>query len=332
MPKTAFVTGSTGFLGLNLIEMLLEKGWKVYALHRKSSNLTYLDRYDVQKVVGDITDIESLQSGIPDGIDVLFHVAASTSYWKKKNISQTQINVEGTKNVIEVVLKKGISRMVHTSSITSYGLPGVPIRENTTSNALESISNYFVTKKQSEDAVQEAIDKRGLDAVIICPSHIMGPYDFQNWVQMIHLVHSDSLPGVPPGKGPFSHVREVARAHITAAETAKPGERYILGGVYMSFLEVINIMQEKLNRKKSKSVTPRWVLQLGVWWYSFLSLFNNSKEPDLTPEKLMLVSADIQADDSKARQELGFRHLPVNEILEDCITWLKKENMFGKTA
>lgn len=331
MSKTAFVTGSTGFLGLNLIELLLEKGWKVYALHRKSSDLTYLNRYDVEKVVGDITDIESLRSGIPDGVDVLFHVAVSTNYWKKNNALQTKINVQGTNNVIEVVLEKSIPRMVHTSSITTYGLPGVTINENTPSNALESISNYFVTKKQSEDAVQAAIEKRGLDAVIVCPSHIMGPYDFQNWVQMIHLVYNNSLPGVPPGKGPFSHVKEVAQAHITAAETAKVGERYVLGGVYMSFLELINKMQEKLDRKKSKSATPRWVLGIGVWWYAFLGLFTPSKEPDLTPEKLMIVSADIQVNDSKAQQELGFKHIPADEILEDCITWLKNENMFGKS-
>ena len=82
MKKSAFVTGSTGFLGLNLIDQLLKCGWKVYALHRSTSDLTYLNRKDVIGVIGDVTDFDSLEAGVPEDIDIVFHAAANTDYWK----------------------------------------------------------------------------------------------------------------------------------------------------------------------------------------------------------------------------------------------------------
>ena len=329
MKKSAFVTGSTGFLGLNLIDQLLKCGWNVYALHRSTSDLTYLNRKDVIGVIGDVTDFDSLEAGVPEDIDIVFHAAANTDYWKRKNNIQTKVNVNGTKNIVDIVLKKGISRLVYTSSITAYGEHRSVIDEETPSNALESVANYFVTKKQSEDIVQEAIDKFDLDAVILCPSHILGPYDFRNWVKIIHLVNENKLPGIPSGKGPFSHVSEVAQAHIIAADKAPKGSRYVLGGRYHSFLEVINSIQEILKRNKSKAATLQWILHLGVHLHGFLGLMNRSKEPELTREKLMLVSSDFQVDDSKAQQELGFRHIPIDEILDDCISWLKSEGMIS---
>jgi len=106
MTKTALVTGSTGFLGLNLIELLTNAGWTVYALHRSSSDLTYLNRFPVHKIEGDVTDLASLQQGVPNGIDVCFHLAASTNLWKKHNALQTKINVEGTKNIVQIIQEK----------------------------------------------------------------------------------------------------------------------------------------------------------------------------------------------------------------------------------
>ena len=102
MKKSAFVTGSTGFLGLNLIDQLLKCGWKVYALHRSTSDLTYLNRKDVIGVIGDVTDFDSLEAGVPEDIDIVFHAAANTDYWKRKNNIQTKVNVNGTKNIVDI--------------------------------------------------------------------------------------------------------------------------------------------------------------------------------------------------------------------------------------
>ena len=101
MEKNAFVTGATGFLGINLVQNLLQQGWKVTVLHRPQSNLTYLNQFDLTKVVGRIEDYTTLETAMPDNIDVVFHVAANTGAWSKLDKQQYQDNVVGTRNVVK---------------------------------------------------------------------------------------------------------------------------------------------------------------------------------------------------------------------------------------
>ncbi|MCH2043945.1 MAG: SDR family oxidoreductase [Saprospiraceae bacterium] len=323
---TAFVTGATGFLGINLIQELTGRGWKVYALHRKSSNLEYLNRFPVEKVVGDITDLASLQTAVPEGIDVLFHLAASTNLWSKHNELQRKINVEGTQNVIQVALEKKVKRMVHTSSAAAYGFHKEIVQEDTPSTAMESDVNYCITKYQAEELVKKAVRDQGLHAVILNPGHIMGPYDLHNWIQMIILVHKNKLPGIPSGMGDFSHVNEIVKAHVAAAEKGNIGENYLLGGQHASFLDVINLIQKRFGRKLSKSATSDAVLKLGLGLSKMKSWFS-SKEPELTPEKFKLLTARLMMSDGKAQTYLGFRHRPVEELIHDTVDWLEKENL-----
>ncbi|HHK40801.1 MAG TPA: NAD-dependent epimerase/dehydratase family protein, partial [Planctomycetaceae bacterium] len=119
--KTAFVTGATGFLGLNLVEVLLEGGWHVTALHRPSSDCSRLQGLNVELVEGDILDRDSLKAAIPPGVDAVFHVAADTSMWSRAAARQERINVDGTRNVIAAAIERRAGRMIHTSTIAVYG-------------------------------------------------------------------------------------------------------------------------------------------------------------------------------------------------------------------
>src|SRR5271166_2231635 len=107
MPRTAFVTDATGFVGLNLVQMLMNQAWDVTALHRPSSDLRYLARFAPRLTVGSITDAESLQRGIPHRTDTVFHVAGNTNMWRKGNAEQTRDNVDGTRHVVEAAIAKG---------------------------------------------------------------------------------------------------------------------------------------------------------------------------------------------------------------------------------
>lgn len=326
MDKIAFVSGGTGFLGINLIRELLKKDWKVFALHRPSSSLKYLKNLEIQLIPGDITDIDSLRNGIPENPDAIFHVAASTNLWAKNNDSQTKINVEGTENMVKVALEKKAKRFIHTSSIAAYGFHHGVIDENTPSNAMDSNINYFITKFQAEEIIKKATAEKGLDAVILNPCHIMGPFDQHNWVQLIQTVYHNNLPGIPPANGWFCHVEEVAKAHISAFENGVTGENYIMAGEKNSFKRVVNILQEKFNQKISQQVTPAFLLKIALWKDTLVSWINKN-EPLLTPEKYQLLLEDLEADDSKAKENLGFKKIPVDQILEDSIKWLKKENL-----
>ena len=102
MSKTAFVTGGTGFLGINLIRTLCEDNWSVTALHRPTSNLKYIKDLPIQLVEASITDKASLEKAIPENTEVVFHLAGDTNMWSKNNARQTTINVDGTKNMIDI--------------------------------------------------------------------------------------------------------------------------------------------------------------------------------------------------------------------------------------
>ena len=326
--KTAFVTGATGFLGINLVQQLLDDGWQVTALHRKTSNLTYLKRFDVTLVEGAITDKSSLEKAIPEGLDAVFHVAANTSMWSKFNEQQYQDNVVGTKNMVEVALEKKAKRFVHTSSISAWGHHKNEIDEAAESNALTSPMNYNKTKYLAELEVDKAIEN-GLDAVFVNPCDIMGPYDTHNWSQLIKAVYNNDVPGMPPGNGVFCHVKDVARGHISAFEKGRTGERYLLGGVDVSLKEFFNTTERILGKKESTFVMPAWLMKAAIPIYAIPSIFTG-QEPIITYEKYIEATEPKHVDCSKAIKELDYQITPLEKQIKDSYEWLKQENLLER--
>ena len=178
--RAAFVTGGTGFVGLNLVKELMIRGWDVTALHRASSDLKLLKRFRPKLAVGALTDSAALMAAIPAGTDTIFHVAGNTNMWRGGNAEQTRDNVEGTRQVVDAALAKGVRRLVVTSSISAYGMVSGEISEETPSLAANSGINYQKTKWQAQEIALAAAAK-GLEVVIMQPGAIMGPYDIGAW-------------------------------------------------------------------------------------------------------------------------------------------------------
>ena len=324
--KSAFVTGGSGFLGLNLIVQLLKKNWKVTALHLPGEDSPYLSRLKVDKVADDILDYKSLVGAIPRKSDVVFHLAGDTSMWPRQAARQYAVNVTGTANACNAAIEKGADRLVFTSSISAYGYhPGGIIDERTPSNAPSCRMNYNRTKYLAEQEIIKAIDK-GLDAVILNPCNIVGPYDPGNWSQLIKNVYHDRLPGVPPGAGTFAHVRDIATAHIAAAEKGRLGENYILGGVRASFGEVIQEIMKITGRSLYLKKISKTALKAAMYASTFTSLFTG-REPMLTYPKYMRMVGTLSCDCTKAITELGFSTGTLREMLTDCYRWLEQEGL-----
>lgn len=322
MPS-AYVTGATGFVGLNLVKRLTEEGWHVRALHRSSSDLTYLSRFDVERVMGDVTDRKSLERTMQEDVDVVFHVAASVSFWSPNNAVQTKINVEGTRNVVEVALAKKAKRFVQTSSVVAFGpLDGDVLREDSESRAAEHWVNYFRTKYLADEEVRAGIEK-GLHAVFVHPGYVLGPYELSNFSQIFRMLKQGKLPGTFSGAGPWCHVDTVVDALIRAAEVGRPGERYLIGAAHASVHEVVGKMAERLGVKPPKAL-PAWVMKSMAHvmdWGSRLT----RKEPDLTPEVAHMFSMDITFDCSKAERELGYEETSIDQMVDDMHAWLQAE-------
>lgn len=328
MPKTAFVTGGTGFLGLNLIQQLTEQGWRVTALHRPSSSLTYLKRFPVTLAAGEIEEAASLEQAMPEGLDAVFHVAGDVSFWSGHRARQRRTNVVGTRNVAEAARRKGARRFVHTSTIAVYGpQPGI-LDETAPHLGRSSRTGYLHSKALAEEEVQSAV-AAGLDAVILNPANIVGPYDLSNWSRLFRLVAEGKLPGVPPGRAPFCHVAEVAKAHLAAFEQGRTGENYILGGVEASYVEAFAAVGGLLGHSVPTKPMPAFALALAgrlSAWGSWVT----RREPDLTPEMATLLSSAIACRSDKAAQELGFQSVPLQTMFEDCYHWLAAEGMIGQ--
>lgn len=322
---TAFVTGSNGFVGVTLVEQLLDAGWDVTAMHRPTSDITYLERFPARRVVATLEDGPALAAAMPEGVDVVFHVAGDLSYWAKHTARQTKTNVDGTRNVVETALRRGAGRLVHTSSISSYGLVDGEINEETPSQALESGVNYDRTKWLGEEEVRSGIE-RGLDAVIIRPGSIFGRYDRHSWARMVTMVATGTLPGVPDVTLDFCHGAAVARAHIAAAEAGAGGEAFLVAGTRATFLDVAQLIAEETGGKAPQRATPMWVLR-GLGTASDLASRVTGKEPDLTPELVRQLSHSAWADVSKAVEKLGYEVVPLPVMVKETVDWMRAENL-----
>jgi dihydroflavonol-4-reductase len=323
--KKAFVTGGTGFLGLNLVEALCAEGWEVYALHRKNSNLTYLKQFPVKLVEGSIRDAESLKKALPSQLNAFFHVAGNTNLWYRGNAEQYEDNVVGTRNVVQACLAQQTQKLIVTSSVSAFGVHDERIDESTPSNAENYFVNYNKTKYLAEKEVEKGLEK-GLAAIILNPCQIVGKYDQNSWAQLIRGVYRKNLPGIPPGGGSFCHAQAVARAHINAVDRGKNGERYLLGGAEASYLIFINTLQKILGREPYPKATPVWALRLVKWVNQCKGIFSN-QEPTITPEKYEFLIRDVQVDDSKARIELAYPDSDLETMLRESFEWLEKENL-----
>lgn len=323
--KTAFVTGATGFVGLNLVEALVAEGWGVTALHRSSSDITELARFPVERAAGDVTDRAAVERAMPPEVDAVFHVAADLNMWSRRNAAQTATNVDGTRNVVEAALARRARRLVLTSSISAFGRQPGPISEDTPSSAPDSRVNYERTKWLAEQEVRKGIE-RGLQAVIVNPCAVLGPRDRHGWAQMFFLIRDGKARLLPPGTAVFNHVREVAKAHVAAAVRGRSGENYILTGDTAPFADMMRAMAGIMGVKLTAPVAPAPVMRLmGCLGGAVAAI--TGKPPEISPEMAALMCMHLACDTDKAERELGYRPVPLATCIEDSYRWLREARL-----
>jgi dihydroflavonol-4-reductase len=326
MSLTAFVTGATGFVGSRLASELCSQGWEVHVLARPSSSLKDLGEAPVVVHHGDVADAASIGNALPAGADAVFHVAASTNLWSRKNADQTRVNVAGTRNMLDAAIAAGARRFVQTSSFVTWGFQDTRFTEESPRTGAFDWINYVRTKHESEQLVLDAARSGRVDAVVLNPGNVLGPGDRRNWSRLFRLIRLGKLPGAPPGGGNFCDVGEVARAHIQAWLQGGSAQRYLLGGEFASYLDVIRLAGSILDSRVPSGPTPAWLLTAGARLASGLAVFTG-KEPDITPEAAAIVTHTIRCDSSKAERELGYRSVPLEDMVRETIEWMEGEGM-----
>lgn len=317
------ITGVSGFLGAHVLREALAQGHKVAVLLRDATRLEPEFTGRVQVHIGDVTLPESLQAALLQPVDVLFHVAASTNMWSRRNAEQTRINVGGMENLLAAA-KGRVGRFIATSSVAVYGITDALISEQSPLLALDQSINYARSKAQAQRRALES----GLDVVMLNPTHIFGPGDRHNWSRMIAMIDQNRLPGVPPGAGNFVDVRQVARAHLRAIEHARSGESYLLGGEQSSFLNLVQLIATELGQKPPRRSTPAALVTLMAHAKQLVARFTNV-EPDLTPESAAFVTHAMRVDISKAQRALDLQVTPLPQLIADTIAWLRRNGLIS---
>jgi len=325
MKRKAFVTGSTGFIGLNLVALLCENDWEVHALHRATSDLRFLSRFRVKLHTGCITNPDSLLTAMPDQPDAVFHLAGNTSLWSRANRKQRHVNVDGTYHVIQASKAKGAGVLVHTSSASTWGdMSGRTITESLPQRGGQSWVGYERTKWEAEQLVNSCLPNE-LRTVILNPTTVTGPYDLNNWGRLFFALRNGELPGIPDGIISVSHVREVVRAHLAAVDRGRHGERYLLSGEDCHFSQFVKEIAKISGVKTLPRNLPTSLLKAVAYVSLFRSSFSG-REPDITPELVRLMTrTGLTYSSNKAIQELAYRIVPMEVSVRDTYNWLVDE-------
>ncbi len=329
----ALVTGSTGFVGANLCAALAKHGWSVRALHRVSSRLTALEGIPVEHATGDVNEPHSLAVAMR-GCDVVFHVAAVADYWRQSAERLYHVNVEGTRAVCQTALDAKVSRLVFTSSAASLGIPkpGQLADESHEFNLPPERFRYGHSKLLAEGVVREFVS-RGLDAVIVNPSIILGPGDLNeisgSIVTQVARRRSASLV-YPPGGVNYIDVADVCAGHIAAAEHAtlpragrgRTGERYILAAHNLTHHEAMKIVAEVVGTPRPRLGIPRALIGPLATLLDLAGKLSPHPLP-MNGDQMRLSGEFVYFYSGKAIHELGLPQTPFRQTIERTYEWYK---------
>jgi dihydroflavonol-4-reductase len=324
----ALITGGTGFVGSNIALRLAERHWDVRILQRPGSSTELLEGGPFEFVPGDVLDPDSLPPALR-GIDVVFHAAGVVDYWNQGSERMYQVNVEGTRNVMEACLRSGVERVVHTSSTAAMGIhPDVVVDESYKFNVKPERFIYGHSKFLAEEIVFDYI-RRGLPAVIVNPTTVIGPRDIRKVSSgmVVEVVKHCVPPLIPPGGINIVPICDTAQGHIEAAIKGRIGERYILGGENMSHAQLYRTIANVVGCGMKIRAMPRWQVALIAGMTDMLQPQTSGPVP-LTGTRLRLESQFFYYDTTKARSSFNMPNTPLRTTIGRTYEWYESMGEF----
>jgi len=329
-PSLTLVTGATGLLGNNVLRMLLDRGERVRALARDTSDPRPLEGLDVDVVRGDVCDPGAVGRAC-DGATCVVHSAGYVQIGRSQLDRHRRINVEGTRNVAQAARAQG-ARLIHVSSCDAVAVRSLdePADEATPLNDPPPVP-YVITKREAE-AVVLGLVAEGLDAVIVNPGFMLGPWDWKpSSGRMLLEVASGKGFVAPRGWFSLCDVRDVAAGILAAIERGQSGRRYILAGVTLSYLEAWRRFARATGaRRPWCRAGPLMLLVAG--WGGDLWTRLTGREPAVNSGALALAALPKSYTSRRAETELGYTIRPTDETIRDAWAWFQEQGYARRGA
>lgn len=320
---SVLVTGGTGFVGSHVVKLLLEKGEKVRVMARESSPRSNLEGCDVEYVIGDLRDKDSLVKAT-SGCRQVFHCAADYRLWVPNTDDLYKTNVDGTRNLLEACRQNSVEKTVVTSSVAAVGIPkdGTPGNEDTPVTVNDMIGHYKRSKFLAEQVAMK-FAAEGDPVTVVNPSTPIGDHDIKptDTGKIIADYLSGKMPAYVQTGLNLADVRDVARGHLLAAEKGKPGRRYILGGTDMTLKEILDVLSEISGLPPVKIEIPLWAAYIFGACDTFISGKLLHKAPRAPLDGVKMARKHMFFSCERAKKELGYEPGPARPALERAVRW-----------
>lgn len=314
-----FITGATGFVGGRVAKLLREKNHEVVAVVRNPEKAGELRSIDVRIIKGDVTDKESLRESMK-GCDGVFHIAGWFKYGRQNQKKCEVINVDGTRNVLELMKELKIPKGVYTSTCAINSDTHGQLRDESYHFTGKHISVYDRTKAEAHEIAERFI-KEGLPLVIVMPGLIYGPDGTSMSDDSLRQYLRKKLPMIPREAAySWTYVDDVVMGHWLAMEKGKPGEKYIICGPPHTLIEAYTLANKMTGIRKPLFVPP-WLLTLSAPLVSVVERIFPLPEVYSSESLRTIAGVTYLGDNSKAKRELGFNPRPLEEGLQETLPY-----------
>ena len=331
------ITGATGHIGNVLVRQLASHypQERLRLFLQPGEELDAFSGLTVELFYGDIRSAEDVQRAVK-GARLVFHLAGIIDTAPRRPQLLHEVNVGGTKNIVEACLDHAVERLLYVSSV--HALPDLPggqeISEIKDFPVPDLLGPYANSKSEATALVYAGI-QRGLDAVVVFPSGVIGPFDHrmsemgrllrylssQGWLKLVMSFD---------GAYNFVDVRDVTAGILAAARTGKKGEGYILSGHQVSLRQVIRLEREALGQPQPVIFfAPRWLVKSAAWLMHATCRLLRLK-PFFTPYSVDVLVSNSNLSHAKASRELGFLPRPLLETFRDSLLWMQENGQIKK--
>ena len=321
------VTGATGHIGNVLVRKLLKRGEKVRALILPGESVESISGLEVEAAQGDVLNVDSVFESFR-GVRGVFHLAGVISIMPGKNQFVRRVNVEGTKNILRAAGDTGVAKVVYTSSIHAIRRveTGI-IDESLPYDPGNPYGEYDRAKAEATLAVQQAAHS-GLEAVIACPTGVIGPFDYRGSLMgdVIRAAAEEKPTLYVDGAYDFVDVRDVADGLIAAAEGGRRGESYILSGQKISVRYLLETVREVTGQNFFQMKIPFDLAKFAALFTPMYYSLSHTA-PRITPYSLEVLRSNSNISHAKATRELGYKPRSLYESIMDTVKWFLERRM-----